>query len=94
MKRRKALSKRPLILCVCLGCLDHLSLTDANATYTFVGADLVIQVQREIWVLMFFRLCKYRVVHRNYYWQQKNLLLSPVVFFLNHPVQLKSSLKL
>jgi len=28
---------------------------------------------------------KYRVVHRNHYWQQKNLL-SPVVFFVDHPV--------
>jgi len=26
---------------------------------------------------------RYRVVHRNYHWQQKNLL-SPVVFFLDH----------
>jgi len=31
-------------------------------------------------------LC-YRVIHRNFYWQQMNLL-SPVVFFLEHPVLL------
>jgi len=33
-----------------------------------------------------------RMVHGNYYWQQKNLL-SPVVFFLDHPVVVTRSLR-